>query len=86
MLEFLNEIWTQIYACRWLYLYSVFACIMIRWSWHLRDQRYTLPDDRLLKNENQLIDEIVEEALPVNETLNLEKERNQNEGNPSVYC
>lgn len=84
MLDFLNEIWTQIYAYRWLYLYSAFACIMIRWSWHLSDQRYTLPENGLLNNENQLGSEIVEEALPANETLNFEKNRTQNEGNPSV--
>ena len=53
MWESLNEVWTQIYANSWLYLYSILACVMIRWSWYLRDHMYSMTEDSHLEKEFQ---------------------------------
>ena len=53
MWESLNEVWTQIYAHGWLYLYSILACFMIRWSWYLRDHMYSMTKDSDLEKEFQ---------------------------------
>ena len=82
MFEIAKEIWSQIYDHRWLYLhsvvYSVFACMMVKWIWNLRAQTYNLPDHDLIEKQPQSMHEIVEEAKPVYAG------RNDANGNPSA--
>ena len=84
MSDFLNTIWIQLVSNTWVYVYSIFACVMIRWAWYLRDQSKALPEKGIFDNAYSFGHEILEEALPVNATRNLEKAEDQSKENPSA--
>jgi hypothetical protein len=84
MSEFLSTIWTQVVSNTWVYVYSVFACIMIRWAWYLRDQSKALPETGFFDDAYPFGPQIVEEALPDQQSRNFEKADDQGEGNSSA--
>ena len=84
MSELFSTIWTQVVSNTWVYVYSIFACVMIRWAWYLRDLNNSLPQNGLFNYEHPFGGEIVEEALPTRKTPGYEKTDHHDDGNPSV--
>lgn len=53
MSEFMMAVWDQMVADRYLYLqaivYALFACLMVRWIWHVREGRPVRTDPGLIE-------------------------------------